>query len=220
MPLAKHRIRKRRRTAKRLAPRSLGGDDMAVFRGAAALSQGQAVSRDRPDDPQRRGPDVFEAQPVGTDRGRGAGDGGPEIFFEHDSASFGNKMMWIPVALGAGSGAAAGIAGLLQPADGEDRTNLSPRPPIVANGLQGVFLHGPGHLPEAGADGPTPRYNMEMGPPLPRAAAGPRWWAAWGCSPPILRRRRSEPEPVTSTRSPGPVPRLRRHGGRHHAGMS
>ena len=23
-----------------------------------------------------------------------------EIFFEHDSASFGNKMMWIPVALG------------------------------------------------------------------------------------------------------------------------
>ena len=23
-----------------------------------------------------------------------------EIFFEHDSASFGNKMMWVPVALG------------------------------------------------------------------------------------------------------------------------
>jgi len=23
-----------------------------------------------------------------------------EIFFEHDSASFGNKMMWLPVALG------------------------------------------------------------------------------------------------------------------------
>jgi hypothetical protein len=33
-----------------------------------------------------------------------------EIFFEHDSASFGNKMMWIPVALGP-VGAAAGIAG-------------------------------------------------------------------------------------------------------------
>ena len=33
-----------------------------------------------------------------------------EIYFEHDSASFGNKMMWIPVALGL-IGAAAGVAG-------------------------------------------------------------------------------------------------------------
>ncbi len=40
-----------------------------------------------------------------------------EIFFEHDSASFGNKMMWIPVALGAvgpaALGPAAGPAGFL-----------------------------------------------------------------------------------------------------------
>src|ERR1700731_4900705 len=34
-----------------------------------------------------------------------------EIFFEHDSASFGNKMMWLPVALGP-IGAAAGVAGV------------------------------------------------------------------------------------------------------------
>src|SRR6266851_2229572 len=33
-----------------------------------------------------------------------------EIYFEHDSASFGNKMMWLPVALGP-VGAAAGAAG-------------------------------------------------------------------------------------------------------------
>src|ERR1700753_2931508 len=33
-----------------------------------------------------------------------------EIYFEHDSASFGNKMMWVPVALGP-VGAAAGVAG-------------------------------------------------------------------------------------------------------------
>ena len=33
-----------------------------------------------------------------------------EIFFEHDSASFGNKMMWLPVVLGP-VGAAAGVAG-------------------------------------------------------------------------------------------------------------
>ncbi|MGO9221258.1 MAG: hypothetical protein ACLP5E_26380 [Streptosporangiaceae bacterium] len=35
-----------------------------------------------------------------------------EVFFEHDSASFGNKMMWIPVALGP-VGPAAGPAGFL-----------------------------------------------------------------------------------------------------------
>src|SRR5205807_6295976 len=34
-----------------------------------------------------------------------------EIYFEHDSASFGNKMMWLPVALGP-VGAAAGVAGV------------------------------------------------------------------------------------------------------------
>jgi hypothetical protein len=33
-----------------------------------------------------------------------------EIYFEHDSASFGNKMMWLPVALGP-VGAVAGVAG-------------------------------------------------------------------------------------------------------------
>ena len=35
-----------------------------------------------------------------------------EIFFEHDSASFGNKMMWVPVVLGP-VGAAAGVAGFV-----------------------------------------------------------------------------------------------------------
>ena len=34
-----------------------------------------------------------------------------EIYFEHDSASFGNKMMWLPVVLGP-LGAAAGVAGV------------------------------------------------------------------------------------------------------------
>ena len=43
-----------------------------------------------------------------------------EIFFEHDSASFGNKMMWLPVALGP-VGAAAGVAGVFSQSDGEDR---------------------------------------------------------------------------------------------------
>ena len=39
-----------------------------------------------------------------------------EIFFEHDSASFGNKMMWIPVVLGP-VGAAAGVAGFFSRRD-------------------------------------------------------------------------------------------------------
>src|ERR1700726_5286680 len=41
-----------------------------------------------------------------------------EIYFEHDSASFGNKMMWLPVALGP-VGAAAGGAGVFSPRLGE-----------------------------------------------------------------------------------------------------
>jgi hypothetical protein len=62
-----------------------------------------------------------------------------EIYFEHDSASFGNKMMWLPVALGP-VGAAAGIAGFCS------RRMVNTALPItsaaiVANGLQGLYLH-------------------------------------------------------------------------------
>src|SRR5258708_20578951 len=46
-----------------------------------------------------------------------------EIFFEHDSASFGNKMMWGPVALGP-VGAVAGVAGVFCP-----RAAKTARPP-------------------------------------------------------------------------------------------
>jgi hypothetical protein len=34
-----------------------------------------------------------------------------EIYFEHDRASFGNRMMWLPVALGP-LGFASGVAGV------------------------------------------------------------------------------------------------------------
>src|SRR4029079_7297001 len=47
-----------------------------------------------------------------------------EIFFEHDSASFGNKLMWIPVALGP-VGAAAGIAGYSTPRMGRNAAPAS-----------------------------------------------------------------------------------------------
>ena len=86
-----------------------------------------------------------------------------EIFFEHDSASFGNKMMWVPVALGP-VGAAAGVAGFAS--QRMARTALpATSAVIVANGLQGTYLHlrGIGQKPGGWSNA---RYNIEMGPPL------------------------------------------------------
>lgn len=86
-----------------------------------------------------------------------------EIYFEHDSASFSNKWMWVPVALGP-VGAAAGIAGVFS-----HRLAKTALPVvsgiIVANGLQGTYLHARGiHQKPGGFK--NFRYNMEMGPPL------------------------------------------------------
>ena len=86
-----------------------------------------------------------------------------EIYFEHDSASFGNKWMWVPVALGP-VGAAAGFAGVFS-----RRMAKTVLPVvsaiIVANGLQGTDLHARGiHQKPGGFK--NFRYNMEMGPPL------------------------------------------------------
>jgi len=86
-----------------------------------------------------------------------------EIFFEHDSASFGNRMMWIPIALGP-VGVVAGIAGAM------NRTAAKTGLPIVsavivANGLQGTYLHARGIAQKPGG-WRNAYYNMEMGPPL------------------------------------------------------
>jgi hypothetical protein len=86
-----------------------------------------------------------------------------EIFFEHDSASFGNKMMWIPVALGP-VGAAAGIAGVCSKRMAKTALPIASAA-IVANGLQGFFLHARGISQKPGGWS-NARYNMEMGPPL------------------------------------------------------
>lgn len=86
-----------------------------------------------------------------------------EIFFEHDSASFGNKLMWIPVALGP-VGAAAGIAGVFSHRMAKTALPLASAI-IVANGVQGTYLHARGiHQKPGGFK--NFRYNMEMGPPL------------------------------------------------------
>lgn len=86
-----------------------------------------------------------------------------EIYFEHDRASFGNRWMWVPVALGP-LGAAAGVAGFVSERAAHTLLPLASAS-IVANGLQGTYLHvrGIGQRPGGWSNA---RYNVEMGPPL------------------------------------------------------
>ncbi|GAB3039382.1 hypothetical protein GCM10027052_19400 [Parafrigoribacterium mesophilum] len=86
-----------------------------------------------------------------------------EIYFEHDKASFGNKWMWAPVVLGP-VGAAAGVAGVVSRRMAKTFLPLASGI-IVANGLQGTWLHGRGIKQKPGG-WRNFRYNMEMGPPL------------------------------------------------------
>ena len=86
-----------------------------------------------------------------------------EIYFEHDKASFGNPWMWAPVALGP-IGAAAGIAGVFSRRMAKTALPLASAA-IVANGLQGTYLHARGIGDKPGG-WRNARYNMEMGPPL------------------------------------------------------
>src|SRR5947209_11307005 len=62
-----------------------------------------------------------------------------EIYLEHDRASFGNKMMWWPVALGP-IGVAAGVAGFYDAKAARTALPIASGM-IVANGLQGTYLH-------------------------------------------------------------------------------
>ena len=86
-----------------------------------------------------------------------------EIYFEHDSASFGNRLMWLPVALGP-VGAAAGVAGVVSERAARTALPLASAA-IVANGLQGTYLHARGIGQKPGG-WHNARYNIEMGPPL------------------------------------------------------
>lgn len=86
-----------------------------------------------------------------------------EIYFEHDSASFGNKNMWLPVVAGP-VGAIAGIAGFCSHRMAKTALPVASAL-IVVNGLQGVYLHARGIRQKPGG-WRNFRYNMEMGPPL------------------------------------------------------
>ena len=82
-----------------------------------------------------------------------------EIFFEHDRASFGNKMMWLPVVLGP-VGAVAGVAGFFSQRMAKTALPVASAA-IVANGVQGLYLHARGIAQKPGGWS-NARYNMEM----------------------------------------------------------
>lgn len=86
-----------------------------------------------------------------------------EIFLEHDRASFSNRMMWLPVVLGP-VGAAAGVAGYFSQRAAKTALPLASLA-IVANGVQGTYLHVRGIAQRPGGWA-LARYNVEMGPPL------------------------------------------------------
>ena len=85
-----------------------------------------------------------------------------EIFTSHDSASFGNKMMWLPVAL-MPTIVPAGVAAVFSRRAAKTVLPLASAL-VVANGLQGTFFHWRGVLQKPGGLSNL-RYNIEMGPP-------------------------------------------------------
>ncbi|HEX2850095.1 MAG TPA: hypothetical protein VHN98_06065 [Acidimicrobiales bacterium] len=88
---------------------------------------------------------------------------GAEIFLEHDRASFGNKMMWLPVAL-TPAVAAAGVAGVMSRRWAKTVLPIVSAAAVV-NGVQGFALHIRGIAQRPGG-WRFARYNSEMGPPL------------------------------------------------------
>jgi hypothetical protein len=86
-----------------------------------------------------------------------------EIWLEHDRASFGNRMMWLPLAL-TPAAAAAGVGGVFSKRLAKTALPLASAA-VVANGLQGTYLHVRGIAQRPGG-WRYARYNAEMGPPL------------------------------------------------------
>ena len=84
-----------------------------------------------------------------------------EIYLSHDKASFGNRMMWWPVAV-VPAAIPAGVAAVFSRRAAKTVLPLASAA-IVANGVQGTYLHwrGIGQRP-----GGWTRYNMQGGPPV------------------------------------------------------
>lgn len=85
-----------------------------------------------------------------------------EIFSEHDGASFGNKMMWLPLVI-LPTAIPIGVASVFS-----KRVAKTALPfvstMILLNGLQGTYFHWRGIVQKPGGLRNF-RYNVEMGPP-------------------------------------------------------
>lgn len=88
---------------------------------------------------------------------------GAEVWMEHDRASFGNRMMWAPVALTPVLGAAA-LAGVVSKRAAKTALPLASAL-VLANSLQGQYLHMRGIAQRPGG-WRLALYNAEMGPPV------------------------------------------------------
>jgi hypothetical protein len=84
-----------------------------------------------------------------------------EIYFSHDGASFGNRMMWWPVVV-VPTAIPAGVAAVFSRRAAHTVLPAASAA-IVANGLQGTYLHWRGIRQRPGG---FTLYNIESGPPL------------------------------------------------------
>jgi hypothetical protein len=113
-----------------------------------------------------------------------------EIYTSHDSASFGNRMMWWPIII-VPSLVPTGIAAVFSRRAAKTVLPLASAI-VVANGAQGTYLHARGIAQKPGG-WKLAAYNLEMGPPLfaPMLAA---LVGGMGLLAALLRR---EDDPVT-----------------------
>lgn len=86
-----------------------------------------------------------------------------EIYSEHDGASFGNKMMWLPVVV-LPTAIPVGIASVFSKKVAKTALPVVSTM-ILLNGLQGTYFHWRGIAQKPGGLRKNFRYNVEMGPP-------------------------------------------------------
>jgi hypothetical protein len=86
-----------------------------------------------------------------------------EIYTSHDSASFGNRMMWWPIVIMPAL-VPAGIAAVISRRAAKTVLPIA-SVVVIANGLQGTYLHARGIAQKPGG-WRLAAYNLEMGPPL------------------------------------------------------
>jgi hypothetical protein len=86
-----------------------------------------------------------------------------EIYTSHDSASFGNRMMWWPIVI-MPTLVPAGIAAVFSRKAAKTLLPIASTV-VVANGMQGTYLHARGIAQKPGG-WKLAAYNLEMGPPL------------------------------------------------------